>query len=745
MKALFRHWSARVLLFLFITLMFLYIAISWLTPLLAVELAKSWYSEQGNGYELKVRNWQLSALSGELVLKGVKATHPGQLTGNTEAEEIRLDIDLASLKDKILHIQEIAMSGIELAGSIQRQTAEKGNQNLLLAGVIIPLTSSAEGKDSQPEETVDNNKEDWILILDTLSITNNRYQFNNADINVDATINKVSLTGLNTDSKITTNKVPVDIRLTVNSLSLKQPQAIVTNQPIDIQWQGQLEDIIKKPSATGSLSVNNFSMKVGSMPGIFFESLTLKDIKADQDSQSVKNLLLENLSILSAEERDQSEEARLATLASYHIADISISLADSMNIQTGVHSYQNLLANITLLKGGKIKGMEPGNKTGEKTAEVPPLTVEKESATDVESKTEDVRPEQAGQPLTLSIAGIQQKGEEGSSFIHFSNKGIDPEHQGKLVIRKLNVGAMNIHELDQGVDFDLLLSSDEYNSIHAEGKMGLKGDDPEGNAQLIIEQLNLVDLNGYIAQAIGYHAKKGMLDLDIKVEIKDGKVIGTSDILLRNSEFVPVDEATIDRVSKQISMPVDTALSVLRDDSNNIKLNVPIEGDLNNPEFGLQDLRDQITTLALKKAAMYYLKQSLQPYGTLISLATFAGDHLFAISLDPLKYRHFVYELSEEQKDYLQKVVDIMQRKEALELQVCGFVNQHEVEAINKKRKTEFKNWQELAQLRSKKVKAYLSKLDKNKTDDKHALAIIKRVSLCKPQKDEEAQVLMGF
>ena len=140
-----------------------------------------------------------------------------------------------------------------------------------------------------------------------------------------------------------------------------------------------------------------------------------------------------------------------------------------------------------------------------------------------------------------------------------------------------------------------------------------------------MRQLDLVPFNGYLAAAMGYQVERGTLDVDADIRIDKAQLQGEIKLLLRNSRFVPVDEATIARVSKQISMPVETALDLLRDGNGNIRLTIPVRGDLSNPDVGLGDITRQLSRLALQQGALYYLQQSLQPYSTMLSLASYAG------------------------------------------------------------------------------------------------------------------------
>ncbi len=260
----------------------------------------------------------------------------------------------------------------------------------------------------------------------------------------------------------------------------------------------------------------------------------------------------------------------------------------------------------------------------------------------------------------------------------------------------------------------------------------MKGDYPEGTLEVDVEQLNLVDFNPYLVDAMGYRLKKGMLGVDSTISITDGQLGGNVLIKLQNSKFEPADEETIDRLSKQISMPVETALSVLKDDNNNIRIDVPLSGDISQPDVGINDVISQVSRKALRTATLYYLKQSLVPYGQLISLASFAGDQLFAIRLNDLNYEPQQLELNEEHIAYLDTVAEMMSNKPELELQACPVASEQEVAAWGDA-------WYSEAVKRGAAVKAYLAE-----KQDKNDKSLSGRVTVCAPQKGDKPEVILG-
>ena len=451
--------------------------------------------------------------------------------------------------------------------------------------------------------------------------------------------------------------------------------------------------------------------------------LSVIGVQASADTQNVSSLELNSLSVT-----PPGEEVPLASLAHYQITDIT---ATPSSFSSGIHQFYGLVSNVTRLADGSIKGVPASEAEAESTPDSAPDTgagTAPDAGESGEAADEPV-------PFRVLIAGIQllTEGDDiPATTFNWTDQAVTPTVNTSGKVLELTTGQIDTDQLESGVDLTLLLALDTYNRIRASGKMGVKGDYPEGQLEVDVEQLNLVDFNPYLVQAMGYRLKKGMLGVDSTISINNGQLGGNVLIKLQNSRFEPADEATIDRLSKQISMPVETALSVLKDDNNNIRLDVPLSGDITQPDVGINDVINQISRKALRTATLYYLKQSLVPYGQLISIASFAGDKLFAIRLNDLVYEPQQLELTEEHIKYLDTIAGMMSKKPELELQACPIAGKQEVEAWGDA-------WYSEVVKRGAAVKAYLAE-----KKDKNDKSLSGRVTVCAPQKGDIPEVILG-
>lgn len=492
----------------------------------------------------------------------------------------------------------------------------------------------------------------------------------------------------------------------------------------------------------GDITLSQLALKKENSPAVSLEKFQLSGLDVNQQHVTATAMVLNDLQI---------GENKLASLARYEVADIHVMLNEQL-LQTGMHRYAGLIARLEKTADGNITGLaaaethaEVSVETTDLTSEARDLIPEDIAVTEEPGPTEAEPNKSLDKSFSLVIAGLQQIKDQPSYF-EFNDQQVSPAGDVRLAIKQLDAGKVDVIFrgddviLQQPIPLKLNVNFDDYDDLSLTAELGLTNGEmgltPEGTVELLIDHLDLVPFNGYVADATGYHILHGSLDLGVNLSINNEQMNGEARIFLRNSKFTPVDQETIDRLSKQVSMPLDTAFSILRDDNNNIRLNLPISGPLHDPDVGLNDLINQLSVLAVQEAVTYYLTQMLQPYTALISISSYAGDYLLAIRLDDLAFEPLQAELTKEHQEYLEKVAGMMAEKENLELKVCGFASEEEHKLLSEKPTDNMKNWQSLAKLREVNIQRWFHQQHQD---------LVKRVTPCHPQKGEKAVVSLGF
>ena len=630
----------------------------------------------------------------------VRLAAPITLTLNAQAAQllsrptIEGSVALSALAIEVPGVEQLQFSELELRG-VQFAMLEEGMMASLEGLILNNIKAQLPEQDKAQLDQLMISALRWRSAEDDLSI--NQIQLSGVSANV-AAMAQVPDVGL---ESITTTGLQVSNLSTELSANLHE------------------------------LAANGFHLVHPEAGHLSLGALGVSEVAATPTTQDIGVASINNLVV-----RPTNDEP-MVSLAHYEIAGISLT-PDSLTM--GVHRFYGLLANATRLADGSIKGV-PASASPADDAEADNAEAAADSAAEsVVSGAESVStPDRAigdandpSAPFNVTIAGMELVDNEQRSSVTFNDQGVTPAVTTQVQLLTLRTGRIATQALDQGIDLDVVLALDDYNRIRANGKMGVKGEYPEGQLNFSIEQMNLVEFNPYLVQAMGYRLKKGMLGVTSDIKITDGQLGGKLNILLQNSKFEPADDEAIDRLSKQISMPVETALSILKDDNNNIRIEVPLSGDLSQPDVGINDVVNQISRKALKTATLYYLKQSMVPYGQLISLASFAGDQLFAIRLNDLNFEPNVVELNDEQRAYLDTVSEMMRKKAALELQVCPIASKAEATQWGD-------GWASEVNKRAAAVKAYLAP-----REDKNGKPLSGRITLCTPKQGEKAQIILG-
>ncbi len=666
-----------------------------------------------------------------IVLKQpVTLTLAGDMKSLLTQPNITGDIKLSALDITVPGLQSLALNALEINDASFAMNSEglsAGLSQLVLKQVMAAID---EQQNAKLEALIVNNVS-WSGGLNEARVGDITLQGTHAELESvqNAGLKELLLAGLTwrgNDDEVSFKQI------TLSELSAEMPDIERATLNSFAASDITVNQLSTEPTATiGSAGLNTLAAKHRTAGDLSLTSIIANTIKANAANQSMADITLEALTVM-----PPSGDQPLVSLDHYEVTDIN---ATPESFRSGLHRFYGLVANATRLKNGAIAGV-PETELVDETAT--------ETATPAESSTENSANNDSANSsaaFAVEIAGVEmiqptinaenntnEKSPVTESSFHWVDQAMTPNVSTNVKVVELRTGKIDTSALEEGVELHMVFALDAYNRIRADGVMGMKGEYPEGKINLNIEQLNLVEFNPYLVEAMGYRLKKGMLQVTSDISITDGQLGGKMLIVLQNSKFEPADQETIKSLSKQISMPVETALSVLKDDNNNIRIEVPLSGDISQPDVGINDVVNQISKKALKTATLYYLKQSLVPYGQLLSIASFAGDQLFAIRLDDLKYETQQLELTDEHKAYLDTVGKMMIKKSELELQVCPVAGELE-------QKEWGENWAIEVAKRAASVKAYLSEIK-----DKKEKSLSGRITVCTPQKGDKAKVILG-
>lgn len=290
----------------------------------------------------------------------------------------------------------------------------------------------------------------------------------------------------------------------------------------------------------------------------------------------------------------------------------------------------------------------------------------------LDNPTESIQDQEEG--LHVVIGNIAMR---GNNTIYFADYSVKPVFKSQLNITKLDVASID-SKLHKQSPFELEAMINKHAVMSASGKLSLTNGMRDGEWRLALNNAELPVVSPYAGRYVGYYLQSGQLDFESTGQVKKGVLSGDNHIVLNRLEVKAAQTDATDAFNQKLSMPLGTAISVLQDDKQNITLDMPMDGSLDDPKFGYQDIINRLATKGLKKAAFSFLTKALQPYGALISIASAAisaNESGAFIQLSPVAFEPGLSQTGlrkTEMGDYLAKIAEMMKERQGLRLNVCG-------------------------------------------------------------------------
>ncbi|MES2662020.1 MAG: DUF748 domain-containing protein [Pseudomonadota bacterium] len=196
-----------------------------------------------------------------------------------------------------------------------------------------------------------------------------------------------------------------------------------------------------------------------------------------------------------------------------------------------------------------------------------------------------------------------------------------------------------------------------------------------------LNNLNLIPLSPYITEATGYGIDTGLTN--VSAELKANPYTqGEIKIKLKSLDLSTVNKRRALAFSKDLTMPLDLALSTLKNKKGDIRFTVPIKIKNNASNVDVIPIINQALTRALRNAALNYLKYSLQPYGSILFLAEKANSAATALQLGAVQFEPGSAALSDTSSKLLARVAKMMRNRPNLRIKICTITNQADEEYI---------------------------------------------------------------
>jgi uncharacterized protein involved in outer membrane biogenesis/outer membrane protein OmpA-like peptidoglycan-associated protein len=213
------------------------------------------------------------------------------------------------------------------------------------------------------------------------------------------------------------------------------------------------------------------------------------------------------------------------------------------------------------------------------------------------------------------------------------------------------------------------------------------------------KRVELTTLTPYSGKFAGYRIRKGRLNLDLHYQITQGKLKADNKVLVEHLQLgEKVDSPDA------VDLPVKLAIALLKDANGNIDIQLPVEGDLNNPQFSVMPIVWQTLRNLVVRAVQ-------APFNFIAGLAGGSGGP----DLSNVTFAAGSSELDATAQGNLDKLAEALKQRPALKLEVEGVAAAASDGPLlaDKRLKQEYqKNYYSMLQRRGDKVPSDASQLE---------------------------------
>lgn len=486
--------------------------------------------------------------------------------------KISLDLEKINSSNKSILINSISDENSFIAINRDKEAAIDIAELFVLQDLNQPadFNQVVQKDNSTKNNTVKNDSESkgnsWDLEIKNINTTKSNIIINDSSVSPaathDITIESLTVEHLKpfTDelaslsSNIRLNKQGViNTRGTIKPKS-KQLSLVVDTEQVSLKdFQPYINSVANMKVLDGELATNlnitidalNDTPLLQINGDIKISSLSVIETQLNEEFLSWENLILDDIQFTYPEQN--------LTLAAININAPFLRLAI---IEGGTTNIQQLLKPLQ------------SDTSNPKTTNIKP---------EAKTKTEESSTEQT---FTAEINKINIVNGE----LDFSDISLIPTFSAGIYSLNGDISGLSSNN-DSRATIDLKGKVDKYAPVIINGSINPLSHDAFTDIDMLFKGIELTTFTPYSGKFAGYKIDKGKLSLGLHYKLSNNKLVAENNVTLDQltlGEVVNSEEAT--------SLPIKFALSMLKDANGVIEFNLPIRGDIDNPDFKYSSL-----------------------------------------------------------------------------------------------------------------------------------------------------------
>jgi len=343
------------------------------------------------------------------------------------------------------------------------------------------------------------------------------------------------------------------------------------------------------------------------------------------------------VSVDSLNSRDRLLGERFIAWDSISVSGIDVELLPG-NLRFGSISTRGLYGKVVIAQDGSVNLADVFRPEGEDGEQEPAA----EGVRDEEGKKKEPM------PMKIGVVKIDQ----GSA--DFQDLSLVPQVSAR--IRELNgeISGLSSENLSRA-DVALKGKVGGYGTVSVNGQINPISSDAYTDLHVVFGNVELTTLSPYSGKFTGYVIDEGKLSLDLKYKLANRKLHGENSVYLDRFVFGNTTDSP-----DAVNLPVKLAVALLKDVHGVIDVNLPVRGDMDDPEFSLGGV-------ILKALLNLITKTAASPFTLLGGLVGMDGE-----SMSYVAFSSGSTSLSEEEKGKIEALAGALKQRPALRLEVRG-------------------------------------------------------------------------
>ncbi|MEJ2037736.1 MAG: DUF748 domain-containing protein [Desulfosarcinaceae bacterium] len=237
--------------------------------------------------------------------------------------------------------------------------------------------------------------------------------------------------------------------------------------------------------------------------------------------------------------------------------------------------------------------------------------------------------------------------------LDFSDLSVDPQVRLPMQALGGRISGLDNIKTDKA---DVLLQGKVNSDVPLEisGQINPLIPQPYVNLKISLKGIDLSPFSPYSRKYLGYDLHKGQLTLNLTYLVDENKLKGINKVYLHQltlGQSVPSPEAT--------SLPIKLAIALLKDRDGNIDLDLPVQGNLNDPQFSIGHI--------VAKMFIHLITDIVTSPFKILGAIFGGGEELAYLNYEPGQAL-----ITPENQTKLDKLAKILYERPALNLEIQG-------------------------------------------------------------------------